>query len=374
MKKVAMIIDQDLLSFNEDYRVIREARALLKAEYEVTVFCWARGLDKYETRWEEEKNGIKAVRIFQDESEGFFSKGKTAKKAMSQIVKKIEEYVPDIVHAHNLETLEAAAEAVQFNNAKLIFDIHEDVPTMKGENGWFSGRNYAKMQNSLLKKVDAVITPSDELASEIENSIVLFNSESRQNIEKSVENHRFGLNGIVAGYIGTLEKEILEKILTAGSAINAVSLLIVGGPFETQRGYNETIEELEEMATEKGANAKFTGPLPYSMMGECYTACDIMMVGPYSPEPLRDDIVPEELLNSMGHKIPVVVEPYKARKRIVERYECGIVSDNWSDALIKLADDKELRTTLGLNGYKAYKMNYAWELQEEKLLNLYKKL
>tara|TARA_B000000557_G_scaffold84540_1_gene67820 strand:- start:904 stop:2028 length:1125 start_codon:yes stop_codon:yes gene_type:complete len=374
MKKVAMIMDQDLLSFNEDYRVIRESRALLKAKYDVTVFCWARGLDKYETRWEEEKNGIKVVRIFQEESEGFFSKGKAAKKAMSQIVKKIERYAPDIIHSHNLETLEAAAEAVQFNNAKLIFDIHEDIPAMKGENGWFLGKNYAKMQSSLLKKVDAVITPSDELASEIENSIVLFNSESKQNIDKLVENHRFGLNGIVAGYIGTLEKEKLEKILTAGSAINAVSLLIVGGPFETQKGYSEIIEELEEMATEKGANAKFTGPLPYSMMGECYAACDIMMVGPYCPEPLRDDIVPEELLNSMGHKIPVVVEPYKARKRIVERYECGIVSDDWSNALIKLADDKKMRTTLGLNGYKAYNMNYAWELQEEKLLNLYKNL
>ena len=374
MKKVAMIIDQDLLSFNEDYRVFREAKALLKAEYEITVFCWARGLDKYETNWEEEKNGIKVVRIFQEESEGMFSKGKAAKKAMAQITKKIEEYVPDIVHAHNLETLDAAVEAVKFNNAKLIFDIHEDVPTLKRKDGWFSSRNYTKMQNSLIKKVDAVITPSDELASEIEGSIVLFNSESRQNIEKSVENHGFGLNGIVAGYIGTLEKEILEKILTAGAAINAVSLLIVGGPFESQKGYNETIEELEEMATEKGANAKFTGPLPYSMMGECYAACDIMMVGPYSPEPLRNDVVPEELLNSMGHKIPVVVETYKARKRIVERYECGIVSDNWSDALIKLADDRELRTRLGLNGYEAYKMNYAWELQEEKLLNLYKKL
>ena len=374
MKKVAMIIDQDLLSFNEDYRVFREAKALLKAEYEITVFCWARGLDKYETNWEEEKNGIKVVRIFQEESEGMFSKGKAAKKAMAQITKKIEEYVPDIVHAHNLETLDAAVEAVKFNNAKLIFDIHEDIPTLKRKDGWFSSRNYTKMQNSLIKKVDAVITPSDELASEIEGSIVLFNSESRQNIEKSVENHGFGLNGIVAGYIGTLEKEILEKILTAGAAINAVSLLIVGGPFESQKGYNETIEELEEMATEKGANAKFTGSLPYSMMGECYAACDIMMVGPYNPEPLRNDVVPEELLNSMGHKIPVVVETYKARKRIVERYECGIVSDNWSDALIKLADDKELRTRLGLNGYKAYKMNYAWELQEEKLLNLYKKL
>ena len=69
------------------------------------------------------------------------------------------------------------------------------------------------MQSSLLKKVDAVITPSDEIASEIKNSIVLFNSESRKNIEKLVENHRFGLNGIVAGYIGTLEKEKLEKSL-----------------------------------------------------------------------------------------------------------------------------------------------------------------
>jgi len=374
MKKVAMIMDQDLLSFNEDYRVIRESRALLKEEYDVTVFCWARGLDKYETRWEEEKNGIKTVRIFQEESEGLFSKGKAERKAMSQIVKKIEEYVPDIIHAHNLETLEAATEAAKFNNAKLIFDIHEDIPAVKGKNGWFLGKNYAKMQSSLLKKVDAVITPSDEIASEIKNSIVLFNSESRKNIEKLVENHRFGLNGIVAGYIGTLEKEKLEKILTAGSAINAVSLLIVGGPFETQKGYSETIEELEEMATEKGANAKFTGPLPYSMMGECYAACDIMMVGPYSPEPLKDDLVPEELLNSMGHKIPVVVEPYKARERIVKRYECGIVSDDWSGALIKLADDKKLRTTLGLNGHKAYKMNYAWELQEEKLLNLYKNL
>ena len=58
-----------------------------------------------------------------------------------------------------------------------------------------------------------MVVSSNELASEIENSIVLFISESRQNIEKSVENHRFGLNGIVAGYIGTLEKEILENQL-----------------------------------------------------------------------------------------------------------------------------------------------------------------
>ena len=76
----------------------------------------------------------------------------------------------------------------------------------------------------------------------------------------------------------------------------------------------------------------------------------------------------------MGHKNSCSCRALQSQKRIVERYECGIVSDDWSNALIKLADDKKMRTTLGLNGYKAYNMNYAWELQEEKLLNLYKNL
>ena len=39
------------------------------------------------------------------------------------------------------------------------------------------------------------------------------------------------------------------------------------------------IAELEELALEKGANEKFTGPLPYSMMNECYAACDIHVFG-----------------------------------------------------------------------------------------------
>ena len=80
MKKVAMIIDEDLLSFNEDYRVIREATALLKAEYDVTVFCWARGLDKYETRWEEEKNEIKVDESSKKNLKVSFLKAKLPKR------------------------------------------------------------------------------------------------------------------------------------------------------------------------------------------------------------------------------------------------------------------------------------------------------
>ena len=66
MTKVAMILGHDLLEPNEDTRVYREALSLVKAGYEVTVFCWARRMDKYETKWEVERDGIKVVRIFEE--------------------------------------------------------------------------------------------------------------------------------------------------------------------------------------------------------------------------------------------------------------------------------------------------------------------
>ena len=134
------------------------------------------------------------------------------------------------------------------------------------------------------------------------------------------------------------------------------------------------IAELEVLAVEKGANAKFTGPLPYSMMNECYAACDILMVGHYVDERMRGYALPKKLLDSMAYKVPVIVGPYEARQKIVERYDCGIVTDDWAEALTRLANDKALRKKMGENGYKAFKMNYSWELQEKKMLEVYDEL
>ncbi len=235
---------------------------------------------------------------------------------------------------------------------------------------WF----YERKQKKLIKKVDAVLTVSDELALRLGGGTVLYNSEPLDVVEKPVDNHRFGLDGVVAGYIGGLRKPILEEILEAASKVNALSLLIVGGPPKGRSGYNQMIEDLEEMATEKGANAKFTGPLPYSMMNECYAACDILIVGHYVDEKLRDYAIPKKLLDAMAYKIPVVVGPYEARRKIVERYDCGIVSDDWANTLTSLSNDKKLRKKMGDNGFKAFKMNYSWDIQEKKLLDVYNNL
>ena len=374
MIKVAMVLGHDLLIPNEDIRVYREALALINEGYEVTVFCWARRLEKYDTKWKTEKDGIKVVRIFEELKGGFFSKVKSFRKALKKLEEKVAEYEPDIVHAHDLEVLDVAVNIKNKLETKIIFDSHEDWPMLEKVQNWFVGKYYERKQKKLIGNIDALLTVSDELAVRFEGGTVLYNSELLETVEKPVLHDRFGLDGVVAGYIGALRKPILEEILEAASKVNALSVLIVGGPPKGQAGYTDMIKELEELAIEKGANAKFTGPLPYSMMNECYAACDILMVGHYVDKRLRDYAIPKKLLDAMAYKVPVIVGPYDARKKIVKRYDCGIVSEDWAEALTTLSNDKSLRKKMGENGYKAFKMNYTWEAQEQKLLGIYSNL
>ena len=374
MRKVAMVLGHDLLIPNEDIRVYREALALINEGYEVTVFCWARRLEKYETKWKAEKDGIKVVRIFEDLKGGLFSKSKSFRKALKKLENEVADYKPDIVHAHDLEVLDVAVNIKNKLGSKIVFDSHEDWPMLEKVQNWFIGKYYERKQKKLIKNVDALLTVSDELALRLGGGTVLYNSELLKTVDEPVLHDRFGLDGIVAGYIGGLRRQILEEILEAASKVNALSILIVGGPPKGQAGYANMIEELEELAVEKGANAKFTGPLPYSMMSECYAACDILIVGHYVDKRLRDYAMPKKLLDAMAYKVPVIVGPYEARQKVVERYECGIVTEDWAGALSKLSNDKELRKKMGENGYKAFKMNYTWEAQEKKMLDIYEKL
>ena len=119
-----MVLGHDLLIPNEDTRVYREALALIKAGYEVTVFCWSRRLEKYDTKWEVERDGIKVVRIFEDLKGGFFSKVKSFRKALKKLEEKVTEYEPDLIHAHDLEVLDVAVNIKNKTGTKIIFDYH----------------------------------------------------------------------------------------------------------------------------------------------------------------------------------------------------------------------------------------------------------
>ncbi len=147
-----------------------------------------------------------------------------------------------------------------------------------------------------------------------------------------------------------------------------------GGPPKGRTGYAGLQEQLETYAAKVGARAVFTGPLAYDCMGDCYRACDLLLVGHYVAEPLRHAAVPKKLLDAMAYAVPAVVGPYDARRVIVERHRCGIVAKDWVAPLLKLAGDANLRRKMGASGHAAWRSEYCWDRMEERLLTLYARM
>jgi glycosyltransferase involved in cell wall biosynthesis len=236
------------------------------------------------------------------------------------------------------------------------------------------GAWFGWQQRRWLPRADTVVTVSPELAKRLGGAEVLYNSEPLAVVEAPVREDlraKLGLGGVVAGYIGALRRRIIEQLLDTAAQVPEVTLLVVGGPPKGRTGYAGLQEQLETYATKVGARAVFTGPLAYDCMGDCYRACDLLLVGHYVAEPLRHAAVPKKLLDAMAYSIPAIVGPYEARRSIVERHRCGLVADEWLAPLRKLAGDSELRREMGLRGAAAWREKYSWDRMEERLLALY---
>src|SRR4030067_1238226 len=115
--KICMIVGNPFVS---DSRVLKEARSLTKAGYQVTVYAT-------------KKNDLPAV----EEKDGFVVK--RIAKSFSPFKPKIWEYFTefspgykslirekaDVYHAHDLDTLPIAYLAAKRNKSKTVYDSHE---------------------------------------------------------------------------------------------------------------------------------------------------------------------------------------------------------------------------------------------------------
>ncbi len=358
MARVAMLLGHDLICPTLDSRVYREARSLVEAGYEVNVHCWARRADHLPPR--AEADGIAVQRHYASLTGGFparvrgfpgiehlgvFDYGFPARvrgfrQAMARLGTGAAADAPDLIHAHDLETLPAAARAARDCGAKLVFDAHEDWPLLEGVQSRLIGWYHARQQRRWRPRADAVVTVSRELAAQLGADEVLYNSEPLTVVEAPPQRDRravLGLDGVVAGYIGGLRRAIMDELLRAVAAVPGVHLLVVGGPPRGQAGYDDLITGLEARATELGARATFVGAQPFAGMADWYRACDVVLVGHYAPHPRQRHIaVPKKLLDAMAYGVPVIVGPYAARRRIVERHGCGLVADDFGAALQRL--------------------------------------
>lgn len=165
---------------------------------------------------------------------------------------------------------------------------------------------------------------------------------------------RLGLEGrFVVGYSGTIGMASgLDVVLRAGEELRRrgrddVRLLLVGD--------GAVREELEREAGRRGlANVIFTGRQDRSLVPAFLSVCDACLVHLRKVE-LFTTVMPSKIFEAAGMARPLILGVGGEARACVEQAGCGIAiePENAAElvaAILRLADDPELRRSLGSAG------------------------
>jgi glycosyltransferase involved in cell wall biosynthesis len=157
---------------------------------------------------------------------------------------------------------------------------------------------------------------------------------------------------IVAAYVGTIGMAHgLRVILDGAQAIKAsrpdVHFVIVGEGAERQ--------ELMALASKRDlTNVTFVGPVSKDRVKDFWRLADIALVLLRS-SPVFEHVIPSKMFEAMGMERPIVLGVVGESAEILRQARAGVAvspesSDQLVAAILNLADDPELRSSLGKAG------------------------
>lgn len=307
----------------------------------------------------------------------------------------ISSYDIEVLHVINLPLVRTCINLGRKNKIPVIFDMFENWPEAMKAHTKYKGIKkiilniaiyiYKRNEYHACNNSDYIIVVVDEskdrlinLGIDKDKIFVIINSVEKSYIKNNLNKEilKKFKNKFIISYTGTFGEhrgldlaikglpKILEKIPNA--------ILLVAG-----YGSNEdSLKELSrDLKIEK--NVIFTGKVKQEDIPSYIRLSDICIVL-HKHNEHTDSTIPHKLFEYMLSGKPVIVTDVKPLKRIVDNEHCGIVikedEKEFAEAILKLYDSKELYKELSKNGINAVNKKYNWDLEEEKLLNLYKNL
>lgn len=299
----------------------------------------------------------------------------------------------DIYHFHDPELLPIGVLLKLFTRAKVIYDVHEDVPKQILNKMWLPAWSrkpmalvYVLAEKISLPFVDKVIIAEN---SYLENyrgrknivaihnyPIISYIDAANPNMERDKEtgNFRVIYVGGVTKLRGAFELVEAMRVIKADGYRNVILYLI--GPLipPTMR------EELNNLIRQYGLERDIyiPGPIPHENVFEVLARSHIG-VAALHPDPNYIGSLPTKLFEYMSAGLPVIASNFPLWKEIVEGNRCGLTvdplnSEEIAQAIEYLLDHPELRQKMGENGRRAVQEKYNWEREAAKLLSLYEEL
>jgi glycosyltransferase involved in cell wall biosynthesis len=394
-------------TFVSDARVMREATALTAHGYQVTVIA----LLGAGTTQRESRDGIEIIRV----SRGLGSRLRNAtdpnsgngqvsasflKRVLVRAVRRLGAsplgdlvqhsidrrmikvallQSPNVVHAHDLDTLAAGVKIAKQLKVPLLYDSHEMA----------SGRNLAsqrqmkkarKLEAKLIHNADSVFMAANGYAQRAEdlygitNSTVLLNVPDVTELEvdgfdlrKRFEIPEVDLLLVHQGVL--LPNRGVDQVIEAMKACENVSLVIIG--------YGMHVPFLKNLVAQLGLEDRvhFLGAVPAKDLVSWSASADVGICTIVGNSDSYRHSMPNKLFEYAMAGLPVIASNYEGMGSFVVDQGFGITCDPTSipeiaDSIRNLQADPDLRNRLAKNA-KVASNKFNWQIEQEKLLAVY---
>jgi len=351
----------------------KEAKTLIKVSYDITLIA--------QHNRDETVEGVKIIALPMSRNRLFrifFLTRKAYRLALR--------HKADIYHFHDPEFLPWATKLKKRTRAKIIYDIHENIPGQILTKYWIPkilrsplSKFYQLRERKLLSFIDWIILAEDsylKIYKGYNNVSVIRNypSISQESFKKETK-LRSDLPKLV--YVGGISRErgileMIQVIKILRREIKDIQLKIAG---PTEKRLLLKIDSLIKYY-KLDKNVIFYGRIPHPKALELISKADIGLSLLY-PTPNYIESLPTKLFEYMAAGLPVVASNFPLWRKVVDGIRCGLtVNPKEPKEIVKaikyLIEHKDVAEKMGENGRRAVFGKYNWEEESKRLIKLYK--
>lgn len=395
MKNIGVVLDSELYG---DARVINECNILTQAGFNVSVLCFNYG--KYQNV--ESLNGFKIYRIsvHQKIRNILFAFNNSIELYnlfwKKHIKKFIEEHAIDVLHVHDLYMSKAAFYATKNTSIKFTLDLHENYPAAVKGYKWMyqfpfklliQPKKWEKLEKKYLSYPNQVIVLSETFRDDLLKKYSFLVKDQFKiypnvpNLDEfknySVDPSVYDKNSdFILFYFGVISER--RGIFTLIDALKIllnkninIKLLLIGPVDKIEKSrFFETVSKPEIKESIIHYSWKDISLLPSFI--EISDVC----LSPIVKNDQHESGVANKVFQYMLFERPLIVSDCKPQAKIVIDENCGLVfksgdSEDLSEKIVTLYNDKELRIKMGSNGKKAIVEKYNTQIVGKNLVNLY---
>jgi glycosyltransferase involved in cell wall biosynthesis len=357
--------------FAPDPRVAAEALALKEAGHQITIFAWDR------TGKLPPSENYEGIQIVRSQIQTMYSRGPLQifkfRKFWKAVVCFLIEHPADVIHCHDLDTLQPGLKVGRKKKIPVIFDAHESYPDMVAHlfPGWLVSI-IGKMESSMVPRAAGVITVGEILAGhyramKARQVVIVGNYKTVNPIKPALPEGKPPLKII---YVGGLNRDrLLAPVIQAVAGDFRYQFQIVGDGAE--------MPKLRELAG-TSANILFRGFLPQQQARKLITECHLVYYGIDNRFANNQFSAPNLLFLALASARPILTTDVGEIAAIVRSHQCGTILADLEVTTIQRALTGYLQGDLwqrqSEQSFQAATTRYNWDSAKQNLVNLYRRL